>query len=154
DTGGFLQRPESVGSSSGGGFEGTKINTLLTEIGKAAGLPPGPGLNLPASLRLTAGGAGTDASPLTVQLATTAPLAGVLTPASPETLDRLRQLPPAGPLPLATPPTGNGPHVSIVFKTFPAGVALAVTPQGQPPIQILPSFSGLGALRGAAEALL
>ena len=43
-------------------------------IGNLAGLPAGPGLTLPGNLQLTASGAGTDADPAKIQLATTAPI--------------------------------------------------------------------------------
>lgn len=152
-TGAFLQNPQSLGSS-GGGFDGAKVNALLEAIGNLAGLGAGPGLALPGDLRLTASGAGTDASPLTIQLATAAPIAGILGIALTASIDRLRHLSPGGSLSLAIPLGGTWPQVTADFHVDAAGVALSVTPQGQPPIQLLPTFSGLGALRGAAVALL
>ena len=56
-----------------------EAHKLLQFIGNIAGLPAGPGLTLPGDLQITASGAGTDADPVKVQLATTAAIGGVLT---------------------------------------------------------------------------
>ena len=59
-----------------------------------------------------------------------------------------------------SPSTLPGPwkQVAVAFGVSSAGVTLSITPvttpTPTPPIQILPTFSGLGSSAGAAEALL
>src|SRR5262249_48070482 len=114
-----------------------------------AGFPAGPGLSLPGGLQLSASG-----DPVQLQLVTSAAIGGVLGVALTAAIDHLHHVTPGGTLTLTTPLTGNWPAVTVTFGADPSGVSLVVAPQGVTPIQILPTFSGLGALRGAAEALL
>jgi hypothetical protein len=144
-----------------GGLDSTKLTKLLQFIGNIAGLPAGPGLTLPGNLQLAASGAGTDADPVKVQLATTAAIGGVVNLTGGVSFDKLIHPSPTGsvsvtiPLPAAV--AGAWSSITINFGVSSAGVTLSIAPvstPATPPIQILPTFSGLGALAGAAEALL
>lgn len=157
-----LTQATALGNGTGG-LDAAKITQLLQFIGKLAGLPAGPGLTLPGNLQLTASGAGTDADPVTIQLATTAPVGGVLDLSGGVSFDKLIHPSPTGSITLTIPPSPDtlpGPwkQVAVAFGVSTDGVTLAITPvttpTPTPPIQILPTFSGLGALAGAAEALL
>ncbi|HEY1986688.1 MAG TPA: DUF6603 domain-containing protein [Terracidiphilus sp.] len=156
-----LTRANALGNSLGNGLDSAKLSKLLQFIGNLAGLLAGPGLTLPGSLQLTATGVGTDADPVKLQLATTASIGGVLDLTGGVSFDKLMHPSPTGSVALTIPPTGSLPgpwsKVAIAFGVSSAGVTLSVTPITTPataPIQILPTFSGLGALAGAAEALL
>ncbi|HZZ37514.1 MAG TPA: DUF6603 domain-containing protein [Acidobacteriaceae bacterium] len=156
-----LTQATALGNGSGG-LDSAKITQLLQFIGNLAGLPAGPGLALPGNLQLTASGAGTDADPAKIQLATTAPIGGVLDLSGGVSFDKLIHPSPTGSITLTIPPSpatlpGPWKQVTVAFGVSSAGVTLAVTPvstPATPPIQILPTFSGLGSLAGAAEALL
>jgi hypothetical protein len=149
DTGNFMAHSLGAGDGSGG-IDGSKLNQLLTTLSALANFPPGPGFTLPAELQLTASGH----DPAVVQLATTAPIGGVLAFALTASIDKLRHVTPGGTITLNTPLTGTWPAVAITFGVTPTGISLAVAPQGITPIQILPSFSGFGSLGAAAAALL
>src|SRR5207248_4959331 len=97
---------------------------------------------------------GSASDPVTFHLATTAPIGGVLGVQLSAAIDKLRHVTPGGTLTLATPLPGTWPTVDITFGFQGTQVSLAITPGGLSPIQILPTFSGLGSLRGAAAALL
>ena len=71
-------------------------HAILQFIGNLAGLPAGPGLTLPGNLQLTASGAGTDADPAKIQLATTASIGGVLDLAGGVSFDKLIHPSPTG----------------------------------------------------------
>jgi hypothetical protein len=164
------------------GFDATKVNDLLALISQALDIPspssatppglgsatPPPGLMLPAGLELSASGGGS--SPLILTLQTTAAIAGVVEASLALSIDHLLHATPSTSylnLTLALPdlpgtstlPASWG-QVKISFGVGgPQGVTLSITPHvdasPQPqPIQILPTFSGLGALLGDAEALL
>lgn len=161
-TGNFLQSPSSLGNEGGGGgLDASKVSTLLQVVNQLAGFPEGPGLQLPAGFQLTATGAGANA--VTLSLGTTAPIGGVLGVALTATIDRQLHVRPGGTLSLTTPLTSDAEGanrwtaVTLTFGADEDGVSLVVAPQTVPPIaplQILPTFSGLGALLGSAEALL
>ncbi|HEY2598861.1 MAG TPA: DUF6603 domain-containing protein [Candidatus Dormibacteraeota bacterium] len=155
-----LTQAGALGNGNGG-LDSTKLTKLLQFIGNIAGLPVGPGLTLPGNLQLTASGAGTDADPVKVQLATTADIGGVVNLTGGVSFDKLIHPSPTGsvsvtiPLPAAV--AGAWSSITINFGGSSAGVTLSIAPvstPATPPIQILPTFSGLGALAGAAEALL
>jgi hypothetical protein len=162
----FFTNMSSVLSSAtalgnGTGLDSAKVTKLLQLIGSLAGLPAGPGLSLPGDLALTATGAGTDADPVKIQLDTTTAIGGVLSLSGGISFDKLMHPSPTGtvgltiPLPAATPGSWSG--LTVAFGVGATGVSLSLTPASTPatpPIQILPTFSGLGALAGAAEALL
>jgi len=136
-----------------GGLDVSRISTLLSVMNDAIGLPAGPGLQLPGNVSITAGaGALPNSARLTVT--TTASIGNVLGLAFTLDIDALRHVTPGGTVTISTPLTGTWPHVDIAFGASPAGATLVVTPQGVAPITLLPTFSGLGALRGAAAALL
>ena len=146
---------------NGTGLDSAKLTHLLQFIGNLAGLPAGPGLTLPGNLQLTASGAGTDADPVKLQLQTTAAIGGVLNLTGGVSFDKLMHPSPAGSvaftIPLPTAVAGAWTAVTINFGGSSAGVTLSVAPVSAPPvvpIQILPTFSGLGALAGALESLL
>lgn len=151
----FLSSPARSTSGSGalgnGGFlDSTKINALLTEIGRAIGAPAGTGLTLPGNLRLSASGT----EPITLRLETMAAIGGVVSFQLDAGIDRQFHVTPTGQLTLQTPLAGTWPSIEVTFGISPAGVTLLVRPQGVPPIQILPTFSGFGSLALAGAALL
>jgi hypothetical protein len=151
----FLAAPGSSFTSSGSLGNGTtldsaRINQLLQVIATAAGSPPGPGLGLPAGLQLTASGTGT----ITLRLATSAALGGVLDFQLDANIDPLLHVTPAGSITLHLPLPGTWGNSTITFGLSAQGVTLVIAPTGAAPIQLLPTFSGLGTLAGAAQALL
>ncbi len=149
----FLGSVASLGHPDGG-LDGPRLAGLLQSLNDALGFPSGPGLQLPGDLSVTVSGGTSATDPLHLGLATTAPIGGVLGLALGLDVDVLRHLTPTGTLTVSTPLAGTWPHVTIAFGASASGVSLVVTPQGVTPIAILPTFSGLGALRGGAEALL
>ena len=152
-----LTKATALGNSAGTGLESAKLTSLLQAFAKAAGLPPGPGLNLPGSLELTATGAGTDADPVKLQMATTAAIGGVLSLTGGVAFDKLIHPSPTGSVSITIPLPSVWTSITVEFGASSAGVTLSLTPTTSPasaPIQILPTFSGLGAIAGAAEALL
>jgi hypothetical protein len=152
NTGAATQRSPGIGNSSGNGFDSGKINRVLQAINNLAGFAASPGLTIPPGFQLTASGAGTDTDPVTFHLATTAPIGGMLSLQLSAAVDRLRHVTPGGTLTIATP-EGTSPAFAITFGIAGTQVSLSVTLAGAT-IQILPTFSGLGSLRGAAAALL
>lgn len=141
--------------ADGSGFDVARIQTLFGDISRLAGLPAGPGLGLPGGLRLTAGGAGSVADPLRLGLATAAEIAGVLGFDLGVRIDPARHATPEGTVTLTLPVDGTWHDLGIRFGIDQGAVQLMLLPGGGvAPIQLLPTFSGLGALRGAAEALL
>jgi hypothetical protein len=149
-----LTQPSALGNSGGTGLDSSRLTQLLQAINQAAGFPAGPGLSLPGGLQLTASGAGTSASPVSLSLATTAPIGGVVGITAGVSFDGLMHPSPSGTITLTIPLPAGWNSVAVTFGASTAGVTLVVTPGTAPPIQILPTFSGLGALAGAAEALL
>lgn len=152
-----LTRATALGNSTGTGLDSARLNALLQFLGKLAGLPAGPGLTLPGKLQLLASGAGTDADPVKLDLATTAPIGGVLDVSGGVAFDKLLHPTPTGAVSFKIPLPAAWKSVTVNFGVGASGVTLSVAPETVPPmspIQILPTFSGLGALSGAAEALL
>ncbi len=149
-----LSQPSALGNSGGTGFDSSRLTQLLQAINQAAGFPAGPGLSLPGGLQLTASGAGTNADPVAVQLSTTAPIGGVVGITAGVSFDTLMHPSPTGAITITIPLPAGWNSVTVAFGASAAGVTLVVTPATASPIQILPTFSGLGALGGAAEALL
>ena len=142
--GSFLRSPGSwlVGSSALGNgtvLDPAKLSQLLTAIGP-----------LPGGLTLTASGT----SPTVLALATSSPLGGVVDLSLGVSVDATRHLAPAGTIGITVPLSGTWPSVTVSFGVAASGISLAVAPSGQTPIELLPTFSGFGALAGAAEALL
>ncbi|HKD78093.1 MAG TPA: DUF6603 domain-containing protein [Candidatus Angelobacter sp.] len=158
----FFSAPgQTLGGSSGlggdSGLSADKINQLLQIIAHVLRLPLGPGLNLPGNLRLIAEGTGTPADPTSLHLLTTANIAGVLGIDLAAKFDSTLHVTPAGQVTITVPLPGNWTGLTITFGASASAVSLSLAPQlaGVPPIQILPTFSGLGdALRGALTALL
>ena len=152
-----LTKATALSNTAGTGLDSAKLTKLLQFIGNAAGLPVGPGLSLPGNLQLTATGAGTPADPVTMQLATTAAIGGVLNLTGGVAFDTLMHPSPTGSVAFTIPLPSVWTSVTVNFGASAAGVTLSIAPASTPatpPIQILPTFSGLGALAGAAEALL
>lgn len=152
----FLTRPNALGSNGSGGgggglLDGSKIAALLSAIARALG-QPGPALDLPGSLQVTASGA----AAVTFALGTSAPIGGVLGLAVQLTIDELLHARPGGGVTLNIPAAGAFPGLGVSFGVDGSGqVTLSVTPVGGATIQLLPSFSGFGALlSGAAQSLL
>lgn len=147
--GSTLSGSGSLGNASGG-IDAAKINGLLQLFGSAIGAPDGPGLALPGGLTLSASGS----DPVTIGLATTTPIGGVLGFTLDAKIDSLRHVTPDGTLTLSLPLATWG-ETAVEFGISPAGVTLTITPSGSPPIQLLPTFSGLGALaQGVSSTLL
>lgn len=144
DTGDFLQ----------GSITGAKINALLARINAATSLPAGPGLQLPGGISITSAGGTSASDPIRIDAATTAKIGGVFGFDLGVHIDSLRHITPAGSVSLDTDLTGTWPHITITFGVSDAGLSLVVTPQGLSPIQILPTFGGLGALVAAGQELL
>jgi large repetitive protein len=145
------QTMSSSGSlGNGSTLDATKINKLLQMIATAIGAPPGPGLTLPGDLQLTAAGA----DPLVFTLTTTTRLNGILDLAATLGIDSLRHVTPGGTASLHLTLPGTWGAAVITFGISQAGVTLTVTPSGLSPIQLLPTFSGLGALAAGGAALL
>ena len=145
-----MSQPSALGNSSGTGLNSGRITQLLQAIDSAAGFPPGPGLSLPGGLQLTASGAGTDDDPTKLQLATTTPIGGVVGITVGVSFDSLMHVTPSGSVSLTIPLPGTGwTGLGISFGASEAGVSLVLTPQatGVSAIEILPTFSGLGALQ-------
>ena len=137
----------------GGGLDVGKLTQLLTTMNTVIGLPAGPGLQLPADVSITVGpGPASDAARIGVT--TTNPIGAVLGLGFTIDIDSLRHVTPGGTVTVDTPLSGTWPSVAITFGVGPSGVTLVLTPQGVEPITLLPTFSGLGALLGAAAALL
>lgn len=136
-----------------GGLDFSKLSTLLSVMNDAIGLPAGPGLQLPGDVSIVAG-PGSLPDSARIAVTTTAPIGGVLALGFTVDIDPLRHATPGGSVTIGTPLSGTWPHVDITFGAGPAGVTLVVAPQGLEPITLLPAFSGLGTLRGAAAALL
>ena len=156
-----LTQATALGNSAGTGLDSAKVTNLLQFIGNLAGLPAGPGLSLPGNLQLTASGAGTDADPVKIQLATTAAIGGIVNLTGGIAFDKLLHPNPTGsvsftiPLPAAVADAWTS--LTLDFSAGASGVVLTLTPVSTPPsgpIQILPTFSGLGNLAAGAEALL
>jgi hypothetical protein len=152
-----LTQATALGNSAGAGLSSARLTTLLQFIGTLANLPAGPGLSLPGDIEVTATGAGTATDPVTLQLATTTPIGGVLTLSGGVSFDSLLHPSPTGSVAFTIPLPAVWTSLTVNFGVSAAGVTLSLTPVSTPataPIQILPTFSGLGALAGAAEALL
>ena len=157
----FLESPgaHAVSSSSrhGSCLDGSKINGLLQTIAVAAGMPPGAGLSLPGNIQLTAGGT----NGVTLQLSTThnrwcrgIPAWGA---------DRLFASRHAIGNVIPDSAVAGGSRLERRrdhIRVDPSGISLAFAPQVNAPnppiapIQLLPTFSGLGAFGDAAKALL
>jgi len=150
----FLSSVSALGSSTGAGLDSAKLSKLLQDVNQLAGLPAGSGLTLPGGFQLTASGSGTVTEPVQLQLATTAPIGGVLGAQLSLAFDQVLHATPGGTLSLTTPLSGTWTSATVGFGITPGGLSLSVTPQNQTPIQILPTFSGLGALAAGLEALL
>ncbi|MGA8043261.1 MAG: DUF6603 domain-containing protein [Terracidiphilus sp.] len=153
-----LTRASALGNSAGTGLDAAKVTGLLQLLSTSLGLPPGPGLTLPGNLALTASGAGTDADPVRLQLATTAPIAGVASLTGGIAFDKLMHPSPTGSVALTIPlPSTTWTGITVSFGAGASGVTLSLAPVASPaipPIQILPTFSGLGGLAATATALL
>jgi hypothetical protein len=151
----FLESPgpgvKSNGAlGTGACLDASKITGFLQGIAAAAGFAPGPGIALPGNLLLSA----TGTAPVALTLATTVPLGGIANIQLSAEIDCSLHVTPVGKIELILPLTGTWPSVTVTFGVDASGVSLLVAPQGVPPIQLLPTFSGLGALKGAAPALL
>lgn len=145
DTGAFLQ----------GNIDGAKINALLQRINQAAGLPAGPGLQLPGSISITSSGGTSATDPIRIDATNATPLGGVLSLDLGIRIDGLRHVTPVGTVTLSTDLVSpTWPHIDITFGVSGSAFSLVITPRGQPPIQILPTFGGLGALVAAGSELL
>jgi hypothetical protein len=147
----------SSGLGSGSGLDAGKINQLLQVIAQVLRLPPAPGLNLPANLRLIAEGSGSAADPTSLHLLTTADIGGILGIDLAAKFDSTLHVTPDGQVKITIALPGNWTGLVITFGASPNGVSLMLAPllAGVAAIQLLPTFSGLGDfLRGALEALL
>ncbi len=159
----FFSAPGSSASQSsalgnGSSLDASKLTMILQLINSAAGLPAGPGITLPGGLQITASGAGTAASPTTLNLSTTVPIGEVVSISAGVAIDPQMHITPVGNASVTVPLPGGGAlpwtGITIAFGAAASGITLAATPQPGDPIQILPTFSGLGSLAAGLEALL
>jgi large repetitive protein len=158
----FFSSPGQImaGSSAlgtGTGLSAPRINQLLQIVSHLLNLPGTQGVTLPGSLQLIAEGIGTPADPTALHLLTTAPIAGVLGIDLSAAIDATFHVTPSGQITIDVPLPGSWSGIGVTFGVSATAVSLAIAPQlaGVAPIQILPTFSGLGdSLRGALEALL
>ncbi len=137
----------------GKALDAARINAFLKTIADVAGMPDGEGLPLPASLQLVASGA----DPVELAIVTMSPVGGIVDLQLAARIDRTLHVTPAGSVIANLSLPGTWPTIAITFGVDASGVSLVLAPQTDPPtppIQLLPTFSGLGALLGAAEALL
>ncbi len=150
----WFQSPDGLGANDGSGFDLTKIRALLGMIAETLELEGEDRITFPGGLEVTA--TGTD--PLRLTLAGTIALGetGDELEISLELgIDESLAVTPAGAGTLRIAiPGGDWGNVEIGFGADPSGVALSVTPAEQERIDLLPTFSGFGALAGSATRLL
>ena len=150
----YLANASALGLSGGTGLDPAKFSKLLGDINQLAGFPAGPGLTLPGGFELTVGGSGTAADPTKLELSTTAPVGGVLGTQLSLSFDQALHVTPGGTASLTTPLSGSWTSATISFGLTSGQLSLSIAPQNQTPIQILPTFNGLGALASGLVALL
>jgi hypothetical protein len=148
DVGGAIRSADALGTGSC--LDSSKISNLLQRIAAAISIPSTGELPLPGNLKLTATGTGL----VNLQLATTAPIGGILNLDLGVQIDCSLHVTPTGSVVVTETLPGSWGTTSLRFTIAPSGVTLTVEPTGVAPIQILPTFSGLGALAGGAKALL
>jgi len=148
DFGGAVRSADALGTETC--LDSSKIGHLLQRIATALGVPSTGELPLPGNLLLTATGTGL----VNLQLATTAPIGGVVSIDLAAQIDCSLQVTPIGSVVITQTLPGSWGTTSLRFTVTSAGVRLTIEPTGVTPIQILPTFSGLGVLTGGAQALL
>jgi large repetitive protein len=135
----------------------SKITSFLQWLNSKAGLPAGPGLTLPAGLQLTSTGAGTDADPVRLVVATTAAINNIVGIQLSAAIDKQFHVTPAGSVSLTITGLPGGAAIwtglTATFGASAAGATFSITPTPGSTIQILPTFSGFDAV-AAAESLL
>jgi large repetitive protein len=150
----YLASSSALGLSGGTGLDPAKLSKLLSDINQLAGFPAGPGITLPGGFELTSGGSGTATDPTMLELSTASPIGGVLGTQLSLSFDQTLHVTPGGTIGLTTPLTGSWGSATINFGLISGQLSLSIVPGNQSPIQILPTFSGLGALAAGLEALL
>lgn len=158
DTGGELLK---AFTDATGGLSIARVRGLLNAISTAAGLSPDDGITLPGGLRLTveeepplAGASAPVPSALRFTLATTSDIGGALAVRAGVRLDTTLHATPHAEITLSHDIDGGWGRLGLRFGIDTRGATLTVLPDTAQPIELLPTFSGLGALRGAAAALL
>ena len=141
----FLANPANAIRSEAALGTGTcldagKISALLSRISTALGGPANGELGLPGNLKLTATGTGT----VNLQLVTTAPIGGALDLTVGAQFDCSLHLTPSGSLGITQTLPGSWGKTTIRFALAGSGLTVTVEPSGSAPIQLLPTFSGLG----------
>lgn len=131
-------------------LDSAKIRNLLSRISTQLGGAATGELNLPGNLKLTASGTGS----VNLQLATTSPIGGALDISLGAQIDCSLHFTPTGSLALTAALPGSWGSTTIRFALASGGITLTVEPTGVAPIQLLPTFSGLGNLASGAKALL
>lgn len=150
----WLRSTDGFGAA-GGGFDAGRIGGLLAAIGRAVdpAAPPAPGtLALPGGLVLTAAGG----DPLQLALAGTLALGGgdTLALQLELALDRRLDASPSGSATFTVTLPGTWGRIAVTLGADASGLALSVAPSGAQAIELLPHFSGFGALAGGAALLL
>lgn len=147
--------------TDGGSLSIARVHALLNATSTAVGLSPDDGITLPGGLRLTveeepplAGASQPVPSALRFTLATTSDIGGALAVRAGVRLDTALHATPHAEITLSHDIDGTWGRLGLRFGIDQRGVTLAVVPDGAQSIELLPTFSGLGALRGAAAALL
>ncbi|HEX4286987.1 MAG TPA: DUF6603 domain-containing protein, partial [Terracidiphilus sp.] len=148
DPANWIKSEDALGT--GTCLDSAKIGKLLGQISTAIGNPSTTELDLPGNLKLTATGTGT----VNLALATTSPIGGVVDVGLGAQIDCSLHFKPSGSIAVTTNLPGSWGATTLRFAVGTSGLTLTVEPTGIAPIQLLPTFSGLGSLAGGAKALL
>jgi hypothetical protein len=153
DPGGWVLSPDGLGTASGDRLDATRVAALLDAAGRALGLQTAGGISLPAGLTLAVAGPdpvtftldggialGTGTDELRLQLGLGVGQNVAVTP--------------SGNVTLSITMPGNWGKLAVTAGVDPSGLLLSVAPTGAPVIQLLPHFSGFGALAAGASMLL
>ena len=149
----WLASTDGLGAT-GGGLDLTKVRALFDAVAAALGVSGTNGIQLPGGIVLAA----TGSDPLTFSLAGTIPL-----PAATDEIElqvglgvtRTLNVAPSGRVIVRFAlPGSSWSAIEIEAGADPAGLALSVKPSAAPRIELLPRFSGFGALAAGAVSLL
>ena len=151
----WLLSTDGLGAA-GGGLDAARITAVLEAIGRVIepGAGPAPGaLRLPGGITLTVNGG----DPLRCMLSGTLPLGSggdTLGLQLGLALDRALAATPSGSATLDLVLPGTWGRIGITLGADASGLAISVAPAGADPIELLPRFSGFGAVAGGAALLL
>ena len=153
DPAGWLTSPDGLGAANGG-LDLVKVRRLFDALAGAIGAQNTNGIQLPGGIVLAANGS----DPLTVSLAGTIPLPTASDEIDLEiglAIDRRFAVAPTGRIIVRFAlPGSQWSGIEIEAGADATGVALSVKPTTAPRIELLPHFSGFGALAAGAVSLL